>query len=257
MSIRLSAEDNERINKIVKNYNQRIKRANKINKVSKILLPEPASARIIKKSFDSRKDLERELMNMELFTSKAATTKIADWLTAYDYSMLKRNKQAATQYWEKRAESIRKNLKSPFPAENARLKTVEQNLEILKKPISEMSINELTSASRYVDKFRKSFERQATGYRGFLSEVEFVMKNVGISKSKRDVFFDKLTQLTPDEFYYMYDKYELIERIYDLADSPKYGDVKINTDEETARRFIDTMLEDIDVMIAETKYEYH
>lgn len=253
--MKLSQAENEEVNRIVKRYNERVRRAYK-SKIPKSQLPPIQSARLIKKSYSSKKELKKELLNLASFTAPLARLKVTDYVTGYDYEMLKANRKEAIKYWERRAKALRYRVKIGALNQKSQLATVERNIDILKKPVKEMTEGDISAAARYVEKYRLSFERQATGYRGFLSEVEFVMRNVGISRNRRNEFFNKLSELTPDEFYDLYDRYDLIGRIYDLADSPKYGEeMQLNLDEDSARELIESLLKDIDVLIKEVKYE--
>lgn len=243
MAINYDSALNARMSRIVRNYNRRVEGTN---------APKVSVARL-RKNYYRRADLNRELKNLEAFTKKTAfkdpTAKVSD----YDKELIKANRDATIKFLEEKLGYLHKRHKSGFPIEQAQFKNIELNIENLKKDINIASQIELGAMAGEVNEYRKSFEERGAGYRGFLSEVEFVMGNVGIPKAQRDEFFEKMKQLNPHEFLEMYNNSDLIARIYDLADSPTVGGVKLNTTVEDAKEKIETLLEEIDVLIDDVK----
>ena len=257
MAIRFTPEYNKYINKIVQNYNKRVSRANTLGKINKSALPEKVSVKTLKKSYTNRADLDRELKNLAMFKRKDARADKGS-VAKYDVELIKQNRKATIKYFEKQASYAREKLKNNFPLQRERLNEIEANLDILYKGVKGASPAELKAMERYVDKYRKSFERQATGYRGFLSEVDGIMEKLSIPKDERDNFFEKFSQLSEAEFYDLYERNDLINKIYQIADSPKYtgGKLVMHTGANEARNYINTLMEEADVLIAETKARF-
>ena len=255
MAIRFTPEYNEQISKIVRDYNQRVRRANKEGKLRKSNLPETVSARVLKKSYTNRTDLDRELKTLQMFNRKMARQPVGEHLTEYDIATIKANKQAAIQHFEKIADIVKDKVKKNLPLQQGRLDTIEANIKNLQQDIDLASEADLRGMLAYVNKYRKSFERQATGYRGFLSEVDMIMDRVGISKEQKDEFFKKMASLNSEEFYELYEKSDLISKIYELADSPKYtgGKLVLYDTEQNAKDLINTLLQEADMLIADVK----
>ena len=255
MAIRFTPEYNARINKIVKNYNARVRKANKQGKLRKSNLPETVSARVLKKSYTSRTDLDRELKTLEMFSRKMARQPVGEHLTEYDIATIKANRKATIEHFEKIADIVRGKVKKNLPLQQGRLDTIEANIKNLQQDIDSASEADLRGMLSYVNKYRKSFERQATGYRGFLSEVDMIMDRVGVPAEQKDEFFKKMSQLNSEEFYELYEKSDLISKVYELADSPKYtgGKLVLYDTEQNARDLIDTLLQEADMLIAEVK----
>lgn len=254
MAIRFTPEYNARIKRTVVNYNQRVRRANKEAKIRKSELPGIASIKTLKKSYTNRRDLERELRNLELFRRKSARhyDKV---ISDYDINMISRNRRKAIEHYRFLADIAKSRIKHGYPSEKADLFHYENIIRNLSQDISKSSDAELRAMKGNVEDYRKSFERQATGYRGFLSEVEMIMDRVGINRTDKEIFFDKLSQLNSEEFFEAYKKSDLVSKIYDLADSPKYtrGKLVLYSTEKDARELIDTLLEEIDVIIKDVK----
>lgn len=252
MAIRFTPEYNKRINDVVARYNRRLERANTEGKIKKSMLPEKASVKTLKKSYQSRAELDRELENLENFRRKSARASVSDYVTKYDLSLIKKNRRAAIEHFEKQADIIRHKANLNYPLQKARLKTLERNIDILKKGPEGATTAELDTMSAYIDKYRKSFERRATGYRGFMSEVEFVMDKVGVTKAEKDAFFAKFSKLNPEEFYELWEKSDLVGRVYELADSPKYKG-RLTSTRSDARELIDELMQQADQLIADVK----
>ena len=71
--------------------------------------------------------------------------------------------------------------------------------------------------------------------------------------TKKD-FFKKFEQLTPTQFLYINDHYDIVSRIYELyVEKDEYNSLILNVDDYTAHDLIDYFLENIDEMIEETK----
>ena len=263
MAIRFTPEYNKRIERIAKNFNSGVIRANKQGKIRKERLPDLVSAKTLKTSYSRKADLERELKTLESFTRKGASSSYAIGISNYDIDTIRRNKRATIKYFEGIRDIIKDKGTDKYPGQAGRLRTIEKNLDILRKSTTEATEDELESMLAYVDKYRKSFERQATGYRGFMSEIELVIDRVNqgasedekITDEQKDAFFKKFSQLTPEELFELYERKDLIKRVYLLADSPKYtgGKLKLHSTVTDARDLINTLMEEADLMIAQVK----
>lgn len=263
MAIRFTPDYEKRIKRIARNYNRAVVNANKQGRIRKDKLPDLVSVEALKSSYSRRSDLERELKTLEAFSRKGVKTSYAIGTSNYDIDVIRKNRRATINYFENLAGMIRSKGTDEYPGQKARLKTIEKNLDILRKGTAGATEDELESMSAYVDKFRKSFERQATGYRGFMSEIDMVIDNVNkgatdeeiITDEERDAFFKKFSKLTPEELYELYERKDLIKRVYLLADSPKYtgGKLKLYAKKDDARDLIKTLMEEADLLIASVK----
>ena len=254
MAIRFTPEYNKYIRKTVNEYNRKVQRANTEGKVKKVDLPEMASVKTLKKSYLHRSDLDKELANLKAFSRKSARQKVVGNVSRYQINMINANREKTIEFFEHKADVIRKKATSGYPLQKDRLVAIEENLGILKKGVEGATEDELKAMSAYVNKYRGSFERQATGYRGFLSEVDLIMDNVGISQDKQDEFFKKLSKLDEEEFMDLYEKEDIINDIYNIAESPKLtgGELYIK-DKQRAKDLIDGLLSKIDSMIENVK----
>lgn len=255
MAIRYTPDLNARMRRTVREYNRRVRRANTEGKVRKSNLPEVTSVRTLKKSFNKRSDLERELKTLDLFTRESVKEPVGEYVNRYDVDVINANKSATIKHFENVVDILKRKNTDKYPGQMARIRTIEKNIDILKKDVDTATSSELESMKAYVDKYRKGFERRATGYRGFMSEVEAVMDRVGISDAQKEEFFAKFSTLTEEELYELYETKDIINRVYLLADSPKYtgGELKLHSTVKDAREVIETLMDEADMMIAEVK----
>lgn len=254
MAIRFTPEYNKYIRKTVNEYNRKVQRANTEGKIKKVNLPELASVKTLKKSYLHREDLDKELANLKAFSRKSIRKEKVGGVNEYQLNLIKNNREKTIEFFEHKADVIRKKATSGYPLQKDRLVAIEENLDILKKGVDGASEDDLKAMYAYVNKYRGSFERQATGYRGFLSQVDLVMDDIGVPKDKQDEFFNKLSKLSEEEFMDLYEKNDIIDDIFNLADSPKLtGGVFMVKDEERAENLINELLGNIDTLIKEVK----
>ena len=254
MAIRFDTGYNAYIRKIVANYNQR---RNRMFKAGIKQVPPHAKVSELKKRYDTRSELNRELERLKKLrrgdvlqkreTSSGA--KISNW----QYSYLKTNINSAREYYKREYKRVSKRV-GRFPGERQYVDNMRAKIELLEMNPDYMSQSQLRSAIATIDEFAKAPSKNKAAYRGFLSEVEMVMDRLGISKEKKDMFFKKFEQLTPSQFLYAYDNSSIIGRIYELADSPKYGEeVELNTTDEDAENLINILMEEADDIILDAK----
>lgn len=254
MAIRFTPEYNKYIRKTVNEYNRKVQRANIEGKIKKVNLPELASVKTLKKSYLHREDLDKELANLKAFSRKSIRKEKVGGVNEYQLNLIKNNREKTIEFFEHKADVIRKKATSGYPLQKDRLVAIEENLDILKKGVDGASEDDLKAMYAYVNKYRGSFERQATGYRGFLSQVDLVMDDIKIPQDKQDEFFNKLSKLNEEEFMDLYEKNDIIDDIFNLADSPKLtGGVFMLKDEERAENLINELLGNIDTLIKEVK----
>lgn len=253
MAIRYSDEYNKMIRRVVSNYNKRRKTAQKAGFKG---LPEKVKVRELKSRYDKREDLNRELRLLEEFrkgTREDVVTTRGAKVRAWDLEYIKSNLSKAKEYFNTEAEIYK--AKAPyFPLGRDKLNTILKNQEILGYDLENLTPVEYKSLMGAINSFVKSRNLMGAGYRGFLSEVDEVMSTVGIREEDKKKFFDKMKSLNNEEFFYMYENSELINRVYDLyMDRNVDGSIRMNASADDARLLIDTLMEEIDVLIAEAK----
>lgn len=255
MAIRFTPKYNEYTNEIVRNYNRRVRSANKQGKIPMKYLPDTVSLRKLKKNFVTRKDLNRELDNLKMFSRESARQvhEVGNKsFTQYQLDLVKKQKNPTIDYYQELYNLYEPKIEKGYYAEKARVAEIQDTLEILRKDEEDLTGEDIEIIESAIEEYRHSHARKGGAYRGFLSEVEWVMTQVGVDKVDRDRFFKKLENVDQEQFFRIYHNSDIIERVYELADSPTYGGMKLNASKEDAKELIDTLLEEIDMIIEET-----
>lgn len=248
--MKYSKEFNSEAQNIVKNYNAKVKRARNAG-IKRV--PETVKLRELKALNKTRSELNRELNRLKSFersTLNPITTKGGATTSSFELKTLKNNLAGAREFFASQVERRKKRDKK-FPAERLLLVNAQEKLKLINKEIDELKPEEFRSFVATVREYRDYPAKRAAGYRGYLSEVENVMNVLGYPKSKIDELLNKFNKLNPDQFFYAYDKFPLIDRIYELADSPIYGEIKLNTTDDDATDLINTLIEEADDIIKE------
>lgn len=253
MAIRYSSDFNAQIRKDVRNFNRRVLRAEKRGFRN---LPKQVKVSELKSRYENRSDLVRELNRLRNlrrgdilnYVENQGGVKAISW--QFDY--VKSNLRNAKQYFEREYERVNKRV-GRFPGERQYVDNIQAKLNLLEMNIDYMNQSQFRSVLATIDEFAKSPSKRKAEYRGFLSEVDLIMQRVGVSSEQRDKFFKKFEQLSPSQFLYAYDNNDIIGRIYELADSPKYGGVELNTTEEDAENLVNILLEEADDIVTDAK----
>ena len=256
MSIKYDSGLNAEMRRVVHNFNQKRKRA---IKRGYHYLPPVQYVSELKARYDNRSDLLKELKYLERFNTKrdqalkviesSGGAKAIQW--EFDY--LKAHQRQAKEFFRKEYNLISSKV-GDFPGERMRLDAIAKKLDTLDLDLAYMTQSQFNSYRSAINEVINKPLKYAAGYRGFLAEVEGVMRMVGIEDSDIKQFFEKINALTPEEFHYLYEKNDLVSRVFELADSPEYdGTLKLNTTQEVATDLVNTLIEETDMVVKEAK----
>lgn len=253
MAIKFDDAYKNKINRIVQNYNRRVRRARTEGSIPTRKLPELASSYALKKNYTSRAELDKELKNLEQFRRKAVRRKYNTTLNEYENFLVHNNQQEALKFFEHRYERQKQNMNPDSLHDKNLLGLYSDYIKFLKKDIDTVSDTEARTMYKGVNIYRNSKARQGGGYRGFLSEVEWVMDKLDYDEKVKNEFFNKLKKLTPDEFYDVYVDNAIIKKVYRLAESDSAHRMKLMDTEESAEDIIKELVDNVDLMIKEVK----
>lgn len=246
--MKYSKEFNSQAQNIVKNYNAKVKRARNAG-IKRV--PETVKLRELKALNKTSVELNRELNRLKSFersTLNPITTKGGAITTSFQLKTLKSNLIGARKYFASEvARREKRNLR--FPSERLLLVNTQEKEMLLYQDIESLSPEDFRSFAATIREYETYPAKRAAGYRGFLSEVDNVMQMLGYSEETIKELVNKFNKLNPDQFFYAYDNSDLIARIYELADSPIYGELKLNTTEDDATDLINTLMEEADNII--------
>lgn len=261
MSIRYSRELNREMSRVVHNFNQNRNRA-----IKRGLKNIPPLVRVsdLKARYTSRSELNKELDRLSQFKGddalKTVETQGGATAVKWEFDHLKAITNEAKKFYDREILSTRRYL-AKFPRTRDIGKEERLN-ELLDKraflDLNIMNLNQLDFITyrKTIEGYTESPKYNRRSYRGFLSEVEFVMGNVGIDTETINKFMNNFKVLTPEEFIYLYNNSDLISRIYDLADSPTLGGIKLNTSVEDAEELINNLLQEQDSLIKQAQDEF-
>lgn len=252
MAIRYDSEYNARLAREVRNYNKRRNRAVKRGFTN---LPPTVKVSDLKARYTSRSDLERELNVLRQFRQKGLLEKIENRggvkAISWEFENLKANIQAMKKYFSREYERVSKRV-GRFPGERTYLDNIQAKIGILNLDVDYMSQQQFRSAKAILSEFTTSAEVRKSQYRGFLSEIDWLMEKLGTPEKRKNEFFKKFEQLTPQQFLYVYDNNDIIAKVYSLYRKGGDGDTYI-TDEDNAEDLLDELMDEADDMVNDAK----
>lgn len=256
MAIRYTKAYNKEIRKAVRHFNSVRKT---LSKKGIKLAPAPIKVSELKAKYQTRRELNKELRLLSKVSSrgdsllKEIETKGGATAIKWNLDYLKQNVKNAIQYfeWEKELE-LAKNPK--YPHEMARIHELDQNLAYLQTEVDYMNQEQFKGYQGAIREYFNIVKHMRSGYRGFLWQIENVMRLTGYEEEQIDNLFNKFKSLTPSEFHEYYEKNDLVKRIYEIVKSPVHGgELKLTLTEDDAKDLIDTLYEEVDLDIAEIK----
>lgn len=259
MAIRYDSNYNAKINRVVKNFNQKRNRAIKRGFKN---VPAPIKVSDLKARYTSRRELNKQLTQLTRFSrgGDAVLRQVENegGATAIKWELdyLKANVKAARKFFADEYRTIAAKV-GDFPGERMRLDAIAKKLSTLDLDLAYMSQSQFNSYRAAINEYINKPKSYAAGYRGFLAEVEGVMRLVGIPEGDIDKFFEKFKVLTPEQFHQLYENSDLIGRVYELADSPIYeGGLKLTTSKDETRDLIETLMEETDDLVDMAKQDF-
>lgn len=244
MAIRFDASYNKFIRDTVRNYNKRRKRMIAMGYRN---IPRQELVSELKGRYDTRSELDKELKRLKNFGRDDILTKVETdggvKVISWQYKYAKTNIKNAKDFFEREYQRVSKRA-AKFPGERQYLDNIQAKINLLGMDLDYMNQSDFRSLITTIDEFAEHPSLQKARYRGFLSEVDWVMEKVGYDKEKRDAFFKKFTKLTPSQFLYAYDNNDIIGRIYRLYHK-HYGEEEghLTDSAENAEDLLDSLTE--------------
>ena len=252
MAIKINRELNAELRNTVRNFNKKVVRAEKRGFRN---LPDLVKVSELKARYQTDTQLVREIRRLQNFKRGDILTKIENQggakAVSWQFDYVKSNLNDAKEYFEREYERVSKRI-GKFPGERLYLDTINSKIKLLEQNINFMSQSQFRSAISAVNEFYNVPRAREEQYRGFLSEVEWVMEKTGIPQEKRDEFFKKFTKLTPSQFLYAYDNNDIIDKVYKLY--VKQGeDEPYLSDPDGAKEQIEELMREADDIVKDAK----
>lgn len=258
MAIKFTKEYNDEIKRVVRNFNQKRNRA---IKRGYHFLPPKLTVSELKSRYTSRSQLNRDLNAYKKFNRegdkalKVIETSGGAKAIKWEYDYLKKNLQYAKQFYDREIESARK-LDTPLMVAKAEyINNLKTKREYLDLELAELSQSQFRTFRNTINDYLYANERNMQGYRGWMNEVELIMRNLGYDNKTINKFFEGFDQLTPRQFLNMYRQSNLVSRIYELYIPTNDKTFKLSTTEDDAKDLINTFMIEKDEMIKKAKLE--
>ena len=269
MSIRYDTQLTKNIQRVVRNFNQKISRLEKINDELGIYdLPDKVSIRALKKSVTTRKELYRKLDELSLFSQRDIERSMetaSGSMSRYQYELLKKEQRRLKSYYTRKIHSYQ-NI-SPRIAGVKQIGTLQtlgdeylQQLiarrEYLNKDISKLDKDHLEYFIKSIETGGRLEEKAIRYYDRYIDDMYVKLGYaIGYDKQKIDYIRSRLKELTPQQF----DRARRIEATLQTVDD-YYVDIhsekSLQQNKEDITAKFDLLYESIDTIIPQAKAGY-
>ena len=168
MAIRYDRKLNQEINRVIRNFNQKIAR---LEKEERELLPSKITKKELKRETGTRTELKRRLKELQKFSKRGAeeivTTKEGFRLTRYDINVLKTQRSRAKRQLTKEIRKLETTKPTVFGREqystyaqmgSSRYLNIVKKRKALEKDISKMSREEYQRYQKLIEKINKNYD---------------------------------------------------------------------------------------------------
>ena len=269
MSIRYDNKLTKNIQRVVKNYNQKIDRLEKINnKLGIYDLPDKVSIRALKKSVSSRKELYRKLNDLSLFSKRGMETSIdikSGSVSRYDYELLKKEQRRLKSYYTRKIHSYenlspriggKKQVGTLQTLGDEYLQQLKSQRMYLERDITKLDKDALENLIKSMENSALADAKAIRYYNTYIDDMFGKLGySIGYDNKKLDYIQKRLKELTPQQF----DKARRIESALQTVDD-HYVDIHdektlAQNKEDIIAKF-DLLYESIDEIIEQAKAGY-
>lgn len=258
MAIRFDPAYNAEIRRVVHNFNQKRNRA--IKRGYKYLPPKMTVSEL-KSRYTSRSQLNRDLNALKRFNRegdkalKVVETSGGAKAIKWEYDYLKRNLQYAKEFYDREIEDAARVDTPMMVAKAEYINNLRSKRDYLNLELSELSQSQFRTFRNTINEYLYANERNMSGYRNWMNEVELIMRNLGYDNKTINKFFEGFNELSPRQFLTMYRQSQIVSRIYELYIPTRDHSFRLSTTEEDAKDLINTFMVEKDEMIKKAKMQ--
>lgn len=258
MAIKFDPAYNAEIRRVVKNFNQKRNRA---IKRGYRYLPPTLTVSELKSRYTTRRQLNRDLNLIKKFNTKGddalrvVETSGGAKAIKWEYEYLKKNLQYAKEFYDREIRDVARLDTPMMVAKSEYINNLKSKRDYLNLELSELSQSQFRTFRNTINEYLYANERNLSGYRNWMNEVELIMRNLGYDNKTINKFFEGFNELTPRQFLNMYRQSALVSRIYELYIPTKDHSFKLSTTEEDAKDLINTFMIEKDEMIKKAKMQ--
>ena len=258
MAIRFDPAYNAEIRRVVRNFNQKRNRA---IKRGYRYLPPKMTVSELKSRYTSRSQLNRDLNALKRFNRegdkalKVVETSGGAKAIKWEYDYLKRNLQYAKEFYDREIEDAARLDTPMMVAKSEYINNLKSKRDYLNLELSELSQSQFRTFRNTINEYLYANERNMSGYRNWMNEVELIMRNLGYDNKTINKFFEGFNELSPRQFLTMYRQSQIVSRIYELYIPTRDHSFRLSTTEEDAKDLINTFMVEKDEMIKKAKMQ--
>lgn len=240
---KFDADFNTEIRRTIKNFNQKIKRAEKRGQKG---LPELRSVREFKQQFVTKRDAKRELAQLKtLLNNKEALQRrrtregtISNW--EYDYII--KNLQETKRWVNRELEKARYRVKD-YPdhlyAIREEVVKLEAERDYLARDIATLSSRELKTVAAIENRMKRSSLKNLTGRKYFMDNLDNLLMIRGMTTAERKRLATKLNKLSNEEFLELYKSHDIVSTIMESY---------VPSDKKDRIKFLEDLSDDSDLV---------
>lgn len=220
MARRFSPEFNQEARRIVKSFNQRVRRAEARGMKN---LPKTTSMRELKARFSTDKDLKKELSWLKQMTSnKEALGRHflgEGSVTNWEFNYLKENLKGTKKFYDSQIEMARQRYQdNPFDyGLKQRVLDLEARRDYLNRDLNKLSYSELRTFRKYLTDYKDYERRDKNYYDTVLSTLDDVMNQAGIDQDIVREVKEKINSMDQDVFMEIYRTHNVIDDVFELS----------------------------------------
>lgn len=258
MAIRFDPAYNAEIRRVVRNFNQKRNRA---IKRGYRYVPPKITVSELKSRYTSRSQLNRDLNALKRFNRegdkalKVVETSGGAKAIKWEYDYLKRNLKYAKEFYDREIEDAAR-VDTPMRVAKAEyINNLRSKRDYLNLELTELSQSQFRTFRNTINEYLYANERNMSGYRNWMNEVELIMRNLGYDNKTINKFFEGFNELSPHQFLTMYRQSQIVSRIYELYIPTRDHSFRLSTTEEDAKDLINTFMVEKDEMIKKAKMQ--
>lgn len=238
MAIRYDKKLNQELNRIVKNFNQKIVR---LEKQEREMLPTTTTVRQIKKDISNRQDLTRKLKELQMFSKRGAEDIIITSggykTTEYEINKLKKERARAKRSLTKEIKTLEKTHPTIFGKPtystyaqmgSSRYLNIKKKREALNKNVKKLTKEEFERHKKLIEKINVGYENTDTFKQSYLDMLTDLGYYYDYDPDKIDELKEKIKQLNPNNFTKLFNTEKSIKAITDY-----YPDIKRRKTQES------------------------
>lgn len=235
MARRFSPEFNQEARRIVKSFNQRVRRAEARGMRN---LPRTTSVRELKARFTTMSDLKKELSYLrKMNTDKEALARHflgEGSITNWEFNYLKENLQEVKTFYNVQLKMAKARFKAN-PADyglKQQVVNLEARREYLNRNLNKLTYSELKTFRKYLNQYKDYGRRDINYYNRYLGALDELMNQAGVDKDTIKQLRDKVNAMPREVFIELYRRHDVVDEIFQYISSPSPNDNILSAEQE-------------------------